>query len=193
MQRRLNIKRGYLINHQIHASEVRLIDSDGTQLGIVSFPDALNKAKDRDMDLILVAPSVKPPVCKIGDYGRFRYELEKKEKEARKAHKTGTVKEIKLSPKIDDHDLNVRINRTLEFLKKGHRVKITMRFRGREITHKNIGEMVIDKLLAGVQEFGAPEGQRKFMGKSLIFMIMPTKGKVPHAKSENEKSGSKTV
>jgi len=145
------------------------------------------------MDLILVAPNVTPPVCKIGDYGRFKYEIEKREKEARKAHKTGTLKEIKLSPKIDNHDLDVRISRTLEFLKKGHRIKVTMRFRGREITHKNIGEMVVEKLIEGVKEHGAPDGPRKFMGKSLIFMISPVKGKVEHAKGKNEKSGSKKV
>jgi translation initiation factor IF-3 len=131
-----------------------------------------------------VAPNVTPPVCKIGDYGRFRYEIEKREKEARKAHKTGTIKEVKLSPKIGIHDLNVRIDRSNEFLKKGHRVKVTMVFRGREITHKKIGEMVIDKLLEGIKDAGAPEGRRKFMGKNLILIVSPLKGKETNAQSK---------
>jgi translation initiation factor IF-3 len=133
---------------------------------------------------------VTPPVCRLGDYGRFKYELEKKEKEARKAHKTCTIKEIKLSPKIDDHDLNVRINRSLEFLQKGHRLKVTMKFRGREITHKNIAEAVIDKFMNGIKEYGAMDGRKIFLGKNLVFQISPVKGKVVHAKSENEKSSS---
>lgn len=181
MRRSSISKRGYLINHQIRASEVRLIDDEGAQLGIVTLHDALAKARDKELDLILVAPNGKPPVCKIGDYGRFKYEIEKREKEARKAHKSGTVKEVKLSPKIDVHDLNVRISRSIEFLKKGHRVKVTMVFRGREITHKNIGEMVIQKLLDGVREFGTPEGRKKFMGKNLVLHVAPSKGKMENA------------
>ncbi len=132
-----------------------------------------------------MAPFEKPPVCKIGDYGRFKYELEKREKEARKAHKIGTMKEIKLSPKIDDHDLTVRIERSREFLRKGRRVKVTMVFRGREITHKNIGEMVIDKLLEGVKDLGVPEARRKFLGKNLVLIIIPSKGKNINAQGKN--------
>ena len=170
-----------------------MIDADGAQLGILSLGDALTKAKEWELDLIQVAPGEKPPVCKIGDYGRFRYEIEKREKEARKAHKTGTVKEIKLSPKIGAHDLNVRIDRTKEFLGKGHRVKVTMTFRGREITHKKIGEGVVGKLIEGIQDFGAEEGTRKFEGKNLVVMVAPVKGKEVHAQSQNQESGSKEI
>lgn len=144
---------------------------------------ALAKAKERELDLILVAPSDTAPVCKIGDYGRFKYEIEKREKEARKSHKVGGMKEIKLSPKIDIHDLNVRIARSSEFLQKGHRLKVTMMFRGREITHKNIGEGVVDKFLEGVKDFGVAEGNKKFEGKNLVLMVVPIKGREIRAQS----------
>jgi translation initiation factor IF-3 len=155
--------------------------------------EALSKAREKELDLILVAPSEAPPVCKIGDYGRFRYEIEKREKEARKAHKAGTVKEIKLSPKIDVHDLNVRIERTKEFLAKAHRVKVTMVFRGREIMHKKIGEAVVNELLEGVKDYGAAEGFRKFEGKNLVTIVAPTKGKETHAQGKNQEIGGKKV
>lgn len=170
-----------------------MIDDNGAQLGIVPLSRALELAREKELDLILIAPSVTPPVCRIGDYGRFRYELEKKEKEARKAHKTGTIKEIKLSPKIDDHDLQVRINRSIEFLEKGHRIKVTLKFRGREITHKNIGDAVVDRLLEGIKDYGAMDGRKTYLGKNMVFQISPVKGKVAHAKGENEKSGSEKV
>jgi len=140
-----------------------------------------------------VAPSENPPVCKIGDYGRFRYEIEKREKEARKAHKTGTIKEIKLSPKIDVHDLNVRIDRSKEFLSKAYKIKVTMTFRGREITHKKIGEEIVNKFLEGIKDYGAAEGPRKFEGKNMVTLVAPTKGKDTHAQGKNEEIGGKKV
>ena len=170
-----------------------MIDADGAQLGILSLGDALAKAKERELDLIQVAPGETPPVCKVGDYGRYRYEIEKREKEARKAHKTGTVKEIKLSPKIGAHDLNVRIDRTKEFLDKGHRIKVTMTFRGREIMHKKIGEGVVGKLIEGIKDFGVEEGRRKFEGKNLVVMVAPVKGKEAHAQSQNQEVGGKEI
>lgn len=153
----------------------------------------MSKARERELDLILVAPSESPPVCKIGDYGRFRYEIEKREKEARKAHKTGTVKEIKLSPKIDVHDLNVRIERAKEFLSKAHKVKVTMTFRGREIMHKKIGEAVVNELLEGIKDYGAAEGPRKFEGKNMVTLVAPTKGKEAHAQGKDQEIGGKKV
>ena len=140
-----------------------------------------------------MAPSENPPVCKIGDYGRFRYEIEKREKEARKAHKTGTIKEIKLSPKIDVHDLNVRIDRSKEFLSKAYKIKVTMTFRGREITHKKIGEEIVNKFLEGIKDYGAAEGPRKFEGKNMVTLVAPTKGKDTHAQGKNEEIGGKKV
>jgi translation initiation factor IF-3 len=192
-ERRTVIKKGYYINQQISAKEVRLIDENGAQLGVLPFLDALNKAKEKELDLILVAPGVAPPVCKLGDFGRFKYEMEKKEKEARKAHKVGTLKEVKLSPKIDDHDIMVRVNRCNEFLQKGHKIKVTLKFRGREITHKKIADAVVDKLLDGIKENGAMDGRKVYLGKNMIFMISPSKGNVAHAKGENEKSSSKKI
>ena len=171
------IKRDYYINEEIRAREIRLIDADGNQLGIVPLQDALNKAKEADLDLILLAPSAKPPVCKIEDYGKMKYELMKREKEAKKASRTGTLKEIKLSPKIGKHDLDVRVKRTLEFLEKNHKVKLTMTFRGREITHKEIGFRIIEKFIEDVKEKGTPEGRPRALGKNRILLIAPSKGK----------------
>jgi len=167
----------YYINEEIRAREVRLIDTDGNQLGIFPLPEALNKAKEKTLDLILIAPAGKPPVCKIEDYGRFKYELMKREKEARKAKRIGTIKEIKLTPKINEHDLKVRIKRSLEFLEKNHKVKLTMTFRGREITHKEIGIRIIERFTKEVKEKGTPEGRPKTEGKNLVLLFSPLKGK----------------
>ena len=146
-------------------------------LGILSREAALAKARENFLDLILIAPDGKPPVCKIADFGKFRYELEKKEKEARKGKKVGAVKELKISPKIDGHDLLVRIKRTKEFLEKGHKVKITMVFRGREISHIDIGVNILNRLTEEVKDFGFPEENARLLGKNMILTFAPGKKK----------------
>ncbi len=127
------------------------------------------------MDLILVAPSEKVPVCRIGDYGKFKYELIKKEKEAKKAHRGGVIKELKITPKIDEHDFQVRVNRSKEFLEKGYKVKVTLTFRGREVVHKEIGERLISRLSQAISEKGIPEGPPKLEGKNLILIFAPSR------------------
>lgn len=152
---------------------MRLIDADGAQLGVVSLNDAMAKAQERELDLILISPNSKPPVCKISDFGKFKYEIMKKEKEARKTQKSSTLKEIKLTPKIDKHDLDVRIRHTNELLKKGHKIKIILTFRGREITHKQIGENLISQMLAATEEAGKVDQPPKFEGKILHVVLSP--------------------
>ena len=127
-----------MINEQIRDKEVRLIGPDGAQLGIVSSREAFAKAQEAGLDLVKIAPQAKPPVCKIIDYGKYRYELSRKEKEAKKKQKTIDIKEVRLSPNIDTNDLKTKVNAARKFLSKGDRVKVTLRFRGREIDRKSV-------------------------------------------------------
>ena len=126
-----------MINEQIRDKEIRLIGTEGEQLGIMSSKDALKLAKEADLDLVKIAPTAKPPVCKIIDYGKYRYELARKEKEAKKKQKVMDIKEVRLSPNIDTNDLNTKVNQAKKFLSKGDKVKVTLRFRGRELAHVN--------------------------------------------------------
>ena len=133
-----------MINEQIRDKEVRLIGENGEQLGIMSAKDAYKMARDAELDLVKIAPAAKPPVCKIIDYGKYRYELARKEKEARKKQKTIDVKEVRLSPNIDTNDLKTKVNAARKFLSKGDRVKVTLRFRGREMAHMSSSKHVLD-------------------------------------------------
>ena len=133
-----------MINEQIRDKEVRLIGPDGSQMGIVSAKEAMAKAQEAGLDLVKIAPQAKPPVCKIIDYGKYRYELARKEKEAKKKQKTIDVKEVRLSPNIDTNDLNTKVNAARKFLSKGDRVKVTLRFRGREMAHMANSKHVLD-------------------------------------------------
>ena len=126
-----------MINEQIRDKEIRLIGSNGEQLGIMSARDAMKLAREAELDLVKIAPTAKPPVCKIIDYGKYRYELARKEKEAKKKQKTIDIKEVRLSPNIDTNDLNTKVNQARKFLSKGDKVKVTLRFRGRELAHVN--------------------------------------------------------
>ena len=141
---------------------------------MVTLEAAQAKADEREMDLILIAPEGKPPVCKIGDYGKLRYEIQKKERQSRKGSRTSSVmKELKLSPKISEHDYNVRKDHALEFLAKGHKVKATMVFRGREVTHPEIGRQILFRLAEEVKEKGAVENPPRPEGRSLYMVIAP--------------------
>jgi translation initiation factor IF-3 len=142
-------------------------------LGVVSTPEALRLARERGFDLVLVAPAAKPPVARIADYGKLKYELNKKEKEARKAQRGGGLKEVKLSPKIAQHDFEVRVKKTREFLEKRHKVKVSMFFRGREMAHVDLGMKVIDRMVEAVADLGKPEGAPKRFGKNFIVIIAP--------------------
>ncbi len=168
-----NISKVNLINEEIRDKEVRVIDSDGTQLGILSIDEALLLASDRKLDLVNIAPNATPPVCRILDYGKYRYELQKKEKEARKKQKTIDVKEIRLSTFIEEHDLMVKANNASKFLKDGDKVKVSLRFKGREKDHINVGQQVMAKFSDAVSLVGTVEKKPTFEGRSLIMIVAP--------------------
>ena len=148
-----------MINEQIRDKEVRLIGENGDQLGVMSAREALKLAEEAELDLVKIAPTAKPPVCKIIDYGKYRYELARKEKEAKKKQKTVEVKEVRLSPNIDTNDLNTKVNNAKKFIQKGNKVKVTLRFRGREMAHmqtSNIFWMILQKCLEDVAAIEKP-------------------------------------
>ena len=150
-----------------------MIDSDGTQLGIMSLESAMDLANEKKMDLVNIAPNANPPVCKILDYGKYRYELQKKEKEARKKQKITQIKEIRLSTFIEEHDINVKAHTALKFLKEGDKVKVSLRFRGREKDYASKGLEVMRKFAEAVSEAGVVEKKPEFEGRSLIMIMAP--------------------
>jgi len=154
---------------------VRVIGPDGGQLGVLKTIDALRQAQELGKDLVLIVPNAKPPVARIIDFGKLKYEDTKHEKEVRKAQKAGVLKEVKLSFKIGDHDLNVRIRQAREFLEKGNKVKVAVYFRGREVTHKEIGRAVLQKLLDAVVDLGTPEKNPMMEGRSMVIILSPKK------------------
>lgn len=164
--------REYAVNERIRANEVRVIDTDGKQIGVLGLEEAIGRAREKGLDLILIVPEAKPPVCRISDFGKFKYELLKKEREARKSQKAaGVVKEIKLTPKISDHDFRVRLVKVEEFLKKGYRVKVTMTFRGREAAHPEIGRKLLERLVTEISSFGEASGPVRIEGRHMILML----------------------
>ena len=160
-----------MINEQIRDKEVRLIGSDGEQLGIMSAKEAMFKAQAAGLDLVKIAPQAKPPVCKIIDYGKYRYELARKEKEAKKKQKTVEVKEIRLSPNIDTNDLNTKVNAAKKFLSKGNKVKITLRFRGREMAHIAQSKHILDDFAKEVEDMAVVEKAPKQEGRSISMVL----------------------
>ena len=160
-------------NEQITASEVRVISSNGKQLGIISIREALNHAEDEGYDLVEVSPDANPPVCKIIDYGKLKYREQKSKKEAKKKQKTIEVKEIKLRPGIDIHDYNVKVKALLKFISGGNKVKVSMRFRGREMEHQNLGFDLLKKLTTEVLDFAKVEVPPKSEGKQIMMILVP--------------------
>ncbi len=150
-----------------------MIDSDGTQLGVMSLDDALNLASEKKLDLVNISPNAKPPVCKILDYGKYRYELQKREKEAKKKQKVTSVKEIRLSTFIEAHDVNVKAKTAMKFLKEGDRVKVSLRFKGREKDYTAKGLEVMNQFAEAVAELGAVEKKPQLEGRSLIMIVVP--------------------
>lgn len=163
------------INEEIREKEVRLVDDEGNQLGVVPKNQAIDLAISKKLDLVNVAPNAKPPVCRIMDYGKYRYEQEKKEKEARKKQKVINVKELRFSPNIEDHDLNTKANRAIDFLKNGDRVKVSVRFRGREMGHTDLGREVLDKFYDLISEYGVVDKKPKMEGRSLVMFLSERK------------------
>ena len=160
-----------MINEQIRDKEVRLIGEHGEQLGIMSSRDALKLAKEADLDLVKVAPQAKPPVCKIIDYGKYRYEMLRKEKEAKKKQKTIEVKEVRLSPNIDVNDLNTKIAAARKFLAKGNKVKVTLRFRGREMAHMQASKHILDDFAKNLEDIAQVDKAPKVEGRSMTMFL----------------------
>ena len=168
-----HISTEHLVNEAIRAREVRLIGSDGEQLGIKPLREALQIAADQNLDLVNVAPTARPPVCRIMDYGKYRYEMQKREKEARKNQKVVDVKEVRFSATIDEHDFQTKLRNVLKFLKDGDKVKLSVRFRGREITHAEIGQKVLERVAQEAEEVCIVERKPKLEGRSMIMILSP--------------------
>lgn len=164
-----------MINEEIKDKEIRLIGPDGAQLGVVSAKEALKMADEHNLDLVKIAPQAKPPVCKIMDYGKHKFELAKREKEARKNQKVINIKEVRLSPNIDEHDFNTKVNQGIKFLKSGDKVKVSVRFRGREIAHTGMGKDLLLRVQEAVEEYGTVEKNIKLEGRSMAMFISPKK------------------
>ncbi len=172
------IKKGQIqVNSQIRDKEIRLIDFDGTMIGVISAREAQLKANEREMDLVKISPNADPPVCKIMDYGKYLYELSKKEKEAKKKQTNITVKEIRLSAKIEEHDFTFKLKNAIKFLQDGDKVKVSIRFRGREVQFTSMAYQVIDKFADMIREYGKMEKRPVMEGRSMSVMFLPLKEK----------------
>lgn len=169
----LVISTDHIINDDIRAKEVRLIGADGEQLGIKPIREAMQIAGEANLDLVNVAPTAKPPVCRIMDYGKFRYETQKKEKEARKNQKIVELKEVRLSATIDEHDFQTKLRNVVKFLNEGDKVKLSVRFRGREIAHAEIGQRQLERMATEVEELCIVERRPKLEGRSMIMILAP--------------------
>jgi translation initiation factor IF-3 len=174
----------YKINEEIRAKRCRLIDADGEQLGIFDVRDALRRAEDQGYDLVEIAPQADPPVCKIMDYGKFRYEQSMKAKQARKHQQKIEIKEMKFRPKVDTHDYNTKKGHILRFLDKGAKVKVTIMFRGREMAHPELGLNILVRLAEELEDLAIIENQPKLEGRNMHMLISPLKKK-PEEKADN--------
>ena len=164
-----------MVNGQIRFREVRLIGTEGEQLGVMSSQEALKIAEEAELDLVCVAPAAKPPVCKIIDYGKYRYEMIRRDKEARKKQKIVELKEVRLSPNIDDNDLATKTNAARKFLEKGNKVKVTLRFRGREMSHMNQSRYILDDFAKALADIAVIDKPSKVEGRSLVMFMSAKK------------------
>ena len=160
-----------MINGQIREKEVRVIGADNEQLGVMAIEQAMHLAGEEELDLVMIAPTAKPPVCRIVDYGKFCYEQKRKEKEARKKQHVVEIKEIRLSPNIDTNDLNTKINAAKKFLAKGDRVKMTLRFRGRELAHMQAGRHILEDFAKALEEIAVVEKEPKAEGRTMTMFL----------------------
>jgi len=161
------------VNNAIRARQVRLVDANGDQLGVMSVREALDVAAERRMDLVEVAPNARPPVCRIMDYGKYRYEQSKRDRAARRRQRVINVKEIRMSPKIEEHDFDVKFRAAERFLKAGDKVKVSVRFRGREIVHSDLAKEKLDTLAEQLQDVAAVERPPKLEGRQMIAVLVP--------------------
>ena len=160
-----------MINGQIRDKEIRVIGENGDQLGIMSPKEAMKLAQEADLDLVKIAPKAQPPVCKIIDYGKYRYELARKEKEAKKKQKTVEVKEVRLSPNIETNDLNTKVNNAKKFISKGNKVKVTLRFRGREMAHVQQSKHILDDFAKQLEDVATVEKAAKLEGRNMSMVL----------------------
>lgn len=163
------------INEQIRDKEIRLIGENGEQMGVMPVKEALGMAQEAELDLVMISPNAKPPVCKIVDYGKFRYEQMRREKEARKKQKVTEVKEIRLSPNIDMNDLNTKANQARKFLTKGDKVKVSLRFRGREMAHVNVGRQILNDFFEKLEDIAVVDKPAKMEGRSMVMILTEKK------------------
>lgn len=169
----INIAKDMMVNDGIRAKELRVINGEGDQLGIMATSQALKMAEDANLDLVLVSPNAKPPVARIMNYGKYRFEQQKREREARKNQKVVTVKEVRLSPTIDENDFQTKLRSGRKFLSKGDKVKVSIRFRGRAITHKEIGQRVLERYAEDTADIATVESHPKMDGRSMFLMLAP--------------------
>ncbi|MBE6044580.1 translation initiation factor IF-3 [Clostridium thermopalmarium] len=169
------MKKECLINEQIREKEVRLIGEDGKQCGIVNIKEALKAAEEKELDLVMISPNAVPPVCKIMDYGKYLYEQTKKVKEAKKNQKVVNIKEIRLSPTIEEHDIEIKANRAKKFLKDGDKVKVTVRFRGREADYSYKGNDILNLFVSKIEDVCVIEKPAKLEGRNMVLILAPKK------------------
>ncbi len=183
------LERTQRINREITAPEVRLVSDNGEQLGIVAIADALRLAEEKDVDLVEIAPLAKPPVCKLMDYGKFRYREQKKAHEAKLKQKQIQVKEIKFRPRTDEGDYQIKLGKLIEFLEEGDKVKVTLRFRGREMAHQEFGMRVLERVKGDLDAVGVVEQFPKLEGRQMVMVLSPKK-KVPAVKPKKAEAGA---
>ena len=164
---------GHRINHRIDAREVRLIGADGANIGVVPIRQAMMMAEEASLDLVEISPDAKPPVCKILDYGKFKFQEQKKAAEARKKQKVIEIKEIKMRPMIDDHDYDVKLRAIKRFFEEGDKVKITLRFRGREMAHQELGQQLLDRVKKDTVDIAKVESEPRFEGRQIVMVLAP--------------------
>ncbi|NLY51957.1 MAG: translation initiation factor IF-3 [Firmicutes bacterium] len=161
------------VNSRIRARDVRVISPEGEQLGIMSIRDALRAAQERDLDLVEVAPNARPPVCRIMDYGKYKYEQTKRQKEARKKQKVISIKEVRMSPKIEEHDFQVKVKNAERFLKDGNKVKVSVRFRGREVVHSDLARDMLLQMAKDIEHIAKIDRQPAIEGRQMIMILSP--------------------
>ena len=177
---------GPRVNHRIRAKQVRVVGPDGDQLGIMDSRDAIKAAEEQGLDLVEVAANAKPPVCRIMDYGKYKYEQKKKAAEAKRNATTTKLKEVKMRPKTDDHDFNFKIEHAKRFLNDGDKVKVTIMFRGREITHQEVARRLLDRAVEALKELATIEAKPKMEGRNMFLILAPIKAKQPAGKSDGK-------
>ena len=186
----IDIAKEHKVNDQIRVRQIRLIGAEGEQVGIIDTRDALTMAREQGMDLVMVSPQAVPPVCRLLDYGRFRFEQQQNEKENRKRARAQEVKAIKFRVKIDDHDFDTKTGHVRRFLEEGHKVKVTIMFRGRERTHPELGERILHRVADTLAEVGAPEGMPSMMGMDMNMIMAPKVAPVPRRAADAPEAGA---